>query len=136
MNSTSCQLAVTYNANFEIKISKQIGHRKDKHTSNHTALTRIGRNVTSKHQDKWSEILLNKPLFSRTFLLFIIISYLSSCHKSQEVVLDVFQELIALLMAINNQKHGIYKHIYYVLEFDTFFRNSENTCDNFYLLAE
>ena len=82
--------AAPYNAKFEIKISKQIGHRKDK--------------PTSKHQDKWSEILLNKPLFSRTFLLFTIItvvrSYLSSCHKSQEVVLEVFQELIALLMAL------------------------------------
>ena len=41
--------AAPYNAKFEIKISKQIGHRKDK--------------PTSKHQDKWSEILLNKPLF-------------------------------------------------------------------------
>ena len=42
--------------------------------------------------------------FSCTSLLFTIItvarSFSSSCHKSQEVVLEVFQELIALLMAL------------------------------------
>ena len=93
MICASCQLAVT---KFEIKISKQIGHRKDK--------------PTSKHQDKWSEILLNKPLF---FSHFPALHNYNRCEKFFIFLPQVSRSSIRSLSRVDSTFDGFMCQIMY-----------------------
>ena len=88
--------AAPYNAKFEIKISKQIGHRKDK--------------PTSKHQDKWSEILLNKPLF---FLHFPALHNYNRCEKFFIFLPQVSRSSVRSLSRVDSTFDGFMWQIMY-----------------------